>query len=115
MTIELTDPEDAKLLTLARGSRARTHASEGAAVRDTDGRTYTATSVDLPSLRLSALQVATAVAVSSGVRGIEAGLVIGGDPTIADAGIAAVRDVAGAGVVVYQASAEGNVVGSVTT
>ncbi len=115
MTIELTDPEDAKLLTLARASRARTRAAEGAAVRDTDGRTYAATSVDLPSLRLSALQVATAMAVSSGVRGLEAGLAIGDQPTPAAADIAAVREVAGSGVVVYQASADGDVVASVTT
>lgn len=115
MPIELTDPEDAKLLTLARASRARTQASEGAAVRDTDGRTYAATNVDLPSLRLSALQVATAMAVSSGVRGIEAGLVIGDGHTFADADIAAVRDVAGGGVVIYQAAVDGSIVGSVTT
>ena len=34
------DPEDAKIVTLARSARARTGAAEGAAVRDTDGRTY---------------------------------------------------------------------------
>ena len=32
--------EDAKLVTLARATRARTGAAEGAAVRDSDGRTY---------------------------------------------------------------------------
>lgn len=115
MTIELNDPEDAKLLTLARASRARTQASEGAAVRDTDGRTYTATSVNLPSLQLSALQVATAMAVSSGVQGLEAGLVIGAEPAFAVSDIAAVTDVAGSGVVVYRAAADGSVVDSVTT
>ncbi|HEY4992801.1 MAG TPA: hypothetical protein VII33_12040, partial [Nakamurella sp.] len=31
------DAEDAKLITLARGARARTGAAEGAAVRDGDG------------------------------------------------------------------------------
>src|SRR3954467_13334764 len=54
------DPEDAKLVTLARSARGRTGAPEGAAVRDTDGRTYLAASVDLPSLKLSALQAAGA-------------------------------------------------------
>src|SRR5919107_5404252 len=44
------DPEDAKIVTLARSARARTGAAEGAAVRDTDGRTYVAASVALPSL-----------------------------------------------------------------
>ena len=33
------DPEDAKLITLARSARARNGAAQGAAVRDTDGRT----------------------------------------------------------------------------
>ena len=65
-------PEDAKLVTLARGTRARTRAAEGAAVRDADGRTYAAATVDLPSLQVSALGVAVAMAVSSGARGLEA-------------------------------------------
>ncbi|MGI8992752.1 MAG: cytidine deaminase [Nocardioidaceae bacterium] len=115
MTIELTDPEDAKLLTLARASRARARAAEGAAVRDTDGRTYSATNVDLPSLRLSALQLAVAMAVSSGVRGLEAGLVVTDSQSGADTGLAVVKEVAGDGVVVYRASADGDVVDSVTT
>ena len=37
--------EDAKLVTLARATRARTGAAEGAAVRDQDGRTYAAATV----------------------------------------------------------------------
>lgn len=63
------DPEDAKIVTLARATRARVGAPEGAAVRDTTGRTYTAATVTLPSLRLSALQLAVAMAVSSGADG----------------------------------------------
>jgi hypothetical protein len=70
------DPEDAKLITLARSARARSGAAEGAAVRDDTGRTYVATSVDLPSLQLSALQGAVAAAVSSGVRTLEAAAVV---------------------------------------
>jgi hypothetical protein len=70
------DPEDAKLLILARSSRARTGAVEGAAVRDTDGRTYAASTVTLPSLRLTALQVAVAMAVSSGAVALEAAAVV---------------------------------------
>ncbi|MFD0776023.1 cytidine deaminase, partial [Streptomonospora algeriensis] len=53
---EHLDPEDEKLITLARTSRARTQAAEGAAVRDETGRTYTAATVELPSLKLTALQ-----------------------------------------------------------
>ena len=68
--------EDLKIITLARSTRARVAASEGAAVRDETGRTYTAAAVALPSLRLSALRLAVAMAVSSGAaeaRGGRAG------------------------------------------
>ncbi|WP_408656789.1 cytidine deaminase [Jatrophihabitans sp.] len=91
--------EDAKLVTLARATRARTGAAQGAAVRDTDGRTYAAASVALPSLRLSALQVAVAMAVSAGAPGLEAAVVLSagaeGDP----AGAAAVAELTPAAVV----------------
>jgi hypothetical protein len=89
------DPEDAKIVTLARSTRARTGAAEGAAVRDTDGRTYAASTVSLPSLSLSALQVAVAMAVSSGALGLEAAAVVTDAPVAEDdAGVAAVRDLA---------------------
>lgn len=87
------NPEDQKLVTLARSARARTGAGQGAAVRDGDGRTYVAASVELPSLRLSALQVAVAMAVSSGAPGLEAAVVLGADSADPD-GEAAVREVA---------------------
>lgn len=60
------DPEDAKIVTLARATRARNGADEGAAVRDETGRTYTASTVALPSLELSALRTAVAMAVAGG-------------------------------------------------
>jgi uncharacterized protein YunC (DUF1805 family) len=87
------DAEDQKLVTLARSARARTRAAQGAAVRDTDGRTYVAATVDLGSLRLTALQVAVAMAVSSGALGLEAAVVLGEDASDA-AGTAAVHDIA---------------------
>jgi hypothetical protein len=83
--------EDAKLVTLARAARQRTAAAQGAAVRDIDGRTYAAAGVSLPTLQLSALQVAVAMAVSSGARQLEAAVVLGED-SADDAGVAAVRD-----------------------
>src|SRR5882757_6699442 len=73
----MLEAEDAKLVTLARSARARTRALQGAAVRDTDGRTYVAATVDLPSLSVSALQVAVAMAVSSGALGLEAAVITG--------------------------------------
>lgn len=105
------DPEDAKLVTLARSARARTRAAQGAAVRDTDGRTYVAATVALPTLALSALQVAVAMAVSSGALGLEAAVVLGDDAdgTADDAGVAAVRDVAPGAAVLF-AAADGSVI-----
>ncbi len=102
------DAEDAKLVTLARSARARTRAAQGAAVRDGDGRTYVASSVALPSLTLSALQVAVAMAVSSGAPGLEAAVVLGDDP-VDPAGEQAVREVAPSAVV-HHASADGTLV-----
>ena len=85
-------PEDAKLVTLARSARGRTGAPEGAAVRDTDGRTYLAATVALPSLQLSALQAAVAAAVSSGVEGLEAAAIVSASEEVETDGLAAVRD-----------------------
>jgi hypothetical protein len=79
------DPEDSKIITLARAARARNGTAEGAAVRDETGRTYSATDVTLRSLTLSAVQVAVAMAVSSGATSLEAvALVSEGGPSAAD-------------------------------
>lgn len=102
------DVEDAKLVTLARSARARTRAAQGAAVRDGDGRTYVASTVDLPSLALSALQVAVAMAVSSGAPGLEAAVVLGDEPDD-PAGEQAVRDVA-ATASIYRAKPDGTLI-----
>lgn len=110
-----TDPEDAKIITLARSTRARSHAPEGAAVRDTDGRTYAASTVQLPSLRLSALQLAVAMAVSSGVGGLEAAAVVTGADGVDAADLTVVRDVAGPGVSVFRADPRGHLAGVETT
>ena len=98
--------EDAKLVTLARSARGRTGAPEGAAVRDTDGRTYLAATVALPSLRLSALQAAVAAAVSSGVTGLEAAAVVTDADEVEAAGLSAVRDLT-AGAPVHLAGPDG--------
>ncbi|MEV6207102.1 cytidine deaminase [Kitasatospora sp. NPDC051914] len=97
------DPEDKKLITLARSVRARNGVAEGAAVRDETGRTYTAGTVALESLRLSALQTAVAMAVASGAKGLEAAAVVGEADEPAEADLAAVRDLGGAGTPVLLA------------
>jgi hypothetical protein len=101
------DPEDQKLVTLARSARARTGAAQGAAVRDGDGRTYVAATVALSSLRLSALQVAVAMAVSSGAPGLEAAVVLGEQPGDPD-GEAVAREVA-ADVTILHAAPDGTI------
>jgi hypothetical protein len=86
------DPEDAKIVTLARSALARTGAAEGAAVRDTDGRTYLGVTVSLPSLVLTALQAAVAAAVASGATGLEAAAVVSAPGVVDVASLAAVRE-----------------------
>jgi hypothetical protein len=107
------DPEDAKLVTLARSSRARAGAAEGAAVRDGTGRTYTAASVTLPSLRLSALQAAVVLAAASGATDLEAAAVVGDSADVAPEDLAAVRDLGGPGTPVLRAAPDGAPVATV--
>ncbi|MDT4989176.1 MAG: hypothetical protein QOI74_3270 [Micromonosporaceae bacterium] len=104
--------EDAKLVTLARAARGRVGAVEGAAVRDTDGRTYATASVTLPSLTLTALQLAVASAVSAGATKLEAAAVVTEASTLDGAGLAAVRDLA-FDAPVHLAGPDGTVLGSV--
>ncbi|MBV9011668.1 MAG: cytidine deaminase [Pseudonocardiales bacterium] len=85
-TIHL-DAEDAKIVTLARSAQARAGAQEGAAVRDTEGRTYTGATVSLPSLTLTALQAAVAAAVASGARDVEAAAVASGPNSVEAASV----------------------------
>ncbi|MFI1508965.1 cytidine deaminase [Streptomyces sp. NPDC020597] len=103
------DPEDRKIVTLARSARARNGVPEGAAVRDDTGRTYVAGTVDLPSLRLSALQTAVAMAVASGAQSLEAAAVVTSSEKPAEDDLAAVRDLGGPGTPVLLASPDGAV------
>jgi hypothetical protein len=99
-------PEDQKLVTLARATLARTGAPEGAAVRDLDGRTYAAAAVVLEHLRLSALEVCVAMAVSSGSKGLEAAVRLGGE---GEPDLGALQDFAGKGVAVYLGDTRGQI------
>ena len=101
--------EDAKLVTLARATRARVGAAEGAAVRDGDGRTYAAATVDLPSLQLSAVQVCVAMAVASGSRTLEAAVLLTEADVVTGPDLGALHDLGGAGVVVHLGDPRGTV------
>ena len=109
------DAEDAKIVTLARSARLRAYAphtgiTEGAAIRDTDGRTYAAATVENadPALTVSALRAAVAAAASSGARTFEAAALV------TDADAVDLRDLAflaefGATVPILLAGADGTV------
>ncbi|MEE6263412.1 cytidine deaminase [Plantactinospora sonchi] len=111
VAVELS-AEDNKLVILARGARARIGAVEGAAVRDQDGRTYAAASVSLPSLTITALQLAVASAVAAGATRLEAGAVVTEASTLDGAGHAAVRDLA-TDAPIHVAAPDGTVLGTV--
>ena len=118
--LEALDPEDAKLVVLARAARSRAHVlgspAEGAAVRDTDGRTYSAATVDVavPGLGTSALRGAVVAAASSGARSFEAAVVVGDATAPAEDDLAVLREF-GAGVPVLLADPAGTPVARTTT
>jgi hypothetical protein len=101
-------PEDNKLVVLAKATRARTGAAEGAALRDLDGRTYAGATVDLPSLQVSAVGVVIAMAVASGAKGAEAVVVLS-DAEVAAGDLEALRDFAGSGIPVVRGTPAGQV------
>jgi cytidine deaminase len=114
------DPEDAKLVTLARGARLRAHvpysgAAEGAAVRDADGRTYAAATVENSddTHTTTALRGAVVAAASSGARSFEAAVVVteGG---LRDDDVAVLREF-GTGVPVFLTGPDGAVRERATT
>lgn len=109
-----TDPEDIKMITLASSALARTRATDAGSVRDTDGRTYVGVAVDLEHLKLSGLQVAVAMAVSSGSTGLEAIAVLGDhDPTpdeeraVSEVGSSAGQHMSAAGVRLWLCDEQG--------
>ena len=106
-------PEDRKLVTLARSARARVSAVEGAAVRDRDGRTYAAADVSLPSMSVTALQLAVASAVAAGATRLEAAAVVTEASTLDGAGHAAVRDLS-EDAPIHVVAPDGSLLGTVT-
>jgi hypothetical protein len=102
------ESEDLKIINLARSALARTSGRQGACVRDTDGRSYAGAGVRMEHLKLSAIQVAVAMAVSSGAPGLEAVALAGEDaPTEND--LALLRELPGTSVVVWHVGVDGAV------
>lgn len=77
MSSSFTNPEDAKLETLARATQRRTGSEQAAALRDSTGRTYVAINVSTPSFSLDCLAAVFTVAMASQISGIEAIVVVG--------------------------------------
>ena len=102
------DPEDRKLITLARSAAARAGAAQGACVRDSDGRTYAGAGVRIPHLDLSAVIVTVAMAASSGAAGLEAAAVAGAAPTQADFDV--LRDLSPPTAAVWHVDLRGEVI-----
>jgi hypothetical protein len=107
-------PEDNKLVVLAKATRARTGAAEGAALRDLDGRTYAGATVELPSLQVSAVGVVIAMAVASGAKGAEAAVVLT-EGEVSPTDLDALRDFAGTDVPVHRGTLAGSVEDTTTT
>jgi hypothetical protein len=105
---DLQDPEDNKLVTLARATRLRARAAENAAIRDLDGRTYAAATVDLPSLQVSAVGAAIAMAVANKAKKLEAVVVLT-ESGVSDQDVSAVRDFAGRDVPIHRGTPSGNI------
>jgi hypothetical protein len=104
--LDLDDPENAKLVTLARGAMSRVRAPQGAALRDETGRTYSSASVDLPSRAFSAVALVVAQAAASGAQGIEA-IVVVGTPAAED-DLVLIRDLGGFVARVAECEADGS-------
>ncbi len=114
------NPEDTKIVTLARGARLRAHAPhtglrEGAAVRDSDGRTYAAATVENrdPALTTSALRAAVAAGASSGVRTFEAAALVT-EGLVSEADLAVLREF-GVGTPIHVAGPDGVVRDTLST
>ena len=99
--------EDDKIVTLARSARARVQAPSAAALRDTQGRTYASASVDVPPLKLTAIELVVGQAIASGADGIEA-VVLCDSASISTDDMAVIQGFAGSGVPVYHVDLTGD-------
>lgn len=76
----LSNPEDAKLETLARATQLRTNSEQAAALRDTTGRTYVGINISIPEFTVDAATSVFTVAMASQISGIEAIVIFGEGP-----------------------------------
>lgn len=74
------NPEDLKLLTLAKATMVRSNSKSAAALRDNTGRTYVAIPVKSGEFEVDSLLAVLVVAKASSISGIEAIVVCGLEP-----------------------------------
>lgn len=101
--------EDQKLITLAKAARARIGATEGAAVRDTTGRSYTGATVALTSVNQSAVELAVATAYASGATGLEAAALISAEGAIDQKSLTVINELGQGPVQTYVCDESGEV------
>ena len=93
----MNNPEDDKLVILAKNTLARSAAASAAALRDSTGLTYVAISVKSPGLSLDAFEAVLTVALASGITGIESVIAVGEKPS----NIEAIKGVSGDATIFY--------------
>ena len=81
------NPEDLKLLTLAKATMTRSNSKSAAALRDYTGRTYVAIPVKSGDFEVDSLIAVLVVAKASSINGIEAVVVCGDEPTLSSISI----------------------------
>ena len=81
------NPEDLKLLTLAKATMTRSNSKSAAALRDNTGRTYVAIPVKSGDFEVDSLIAVLVVAKASSINGIEAVVVCGDEPTLSSISI----------------------------
>jgi hypothetical protein len=88
------NPEDLKLLTLAKATQARSNSASAAALRDNTGRTYVAVPVKSGDFQIDSLLAVLVVAKASGITGIEAIVFAGELPPASSISIVRKEDLA---------------------
>ena len=97
------NPEDEKLLTLAKATMFRSNSNSAAALRDNTGRTYVAIPVKSGEFEVDALLAVLVVAKASQITGIEAIVIAGEKPDFSSIAVIRQQDSAAKLFVVTEA------------
>jgi hypothetical protein len=114
-TVSDLSSEDNKLVVLARAVLARAQTEEAAAVRDHTGRTYAAASLNLASLQLSGVAGCVVMAESSGIRELEAAVVLTSRTEFWQSDVALLAEFSSRPVTLFRGTLSGKIVESSIT